>query len=36
VHLAERSHSFFHLDIHRHPCERAGMENRGGSAVGAR
>jgi len=25
VHLAERSHSFFHLDIHTHPRERAGM-----------
>ena len=36
VHLAERSHSFFHLDIHTHPRERAGMENRGGSAVGAK
>ena len=36
VHPVERSHSFYHLDIHTHPRERAGMENRGGSAVGAK
>ena len=36
VHPVERSHSFYHLDIHRHPCERAGIGDRGGSAVGAK
>ena len=36
VHPVERSHSFYHLDIHTHPCERAGMGECGGSAVGAR
>jgi hypothetical protein len=36
VHPVERSHSFYHLDIHIHPRERAGMGNRGGSAVGAK
>ncbi len=25
VHPVERSHSFYHLDIHIHPRERAGM-----------
>jgi len=36
VHLVERLCSFYHLDIHRHPRERAGMRECGGSAVGAR
>jgi hypothetical protein len=36
VHPAERLCSFYHLDIHRHPCERAGIGDRGGSAVGAK
>ena len=36
VHPVERSHSFYHLDIHTHPRERAGMGECGGSAVGAR
>ena len=36
VHLVEKLCSFYHLDIHRHPRERAGMGECGGSAVGAR
>ena len=36
VHLVEKLCSFYHLDIHRHTRERAGMGDRGGSAVGAR
>jgi hypothetical protein len=36
VHPVEKLCSFYHLDIHRHSRERAGMGNRGGSAVGAR
>ena len=36
VHPVEKLCSFYHLDIHRHPRERAGMGECGGSAVGAR
>ncbi len=36
VHLVEKLCSFHHLDHHRHTRERAGMRDRGGSAVGAR
>ena len=36
VHLVEKLCSFYHLDHHRHTRERAGMRDRGGSAVGAR
>ena len=36
VHLVEKLCSFYHLDIHRHSRERAGMGECGGSAVGAR
>jgi len=36
MHLVEKLCSFYHLDIHRHSRERAGMGDRGGSAVGAR
>ena len=36
MHLVEKLCSFYHLDIHRHPRERAGMGECGGSAVGAR
>ena len=36
VHPVEKLCSFYHLNIHRHPRERAGMGECGGSAVGAR
>jgi hypothetical protein len=36
VHPVEKLCSFYHLDTHRHPRERAGMGECGGSAVGAR
>jgi hypothetical protein len=36
VHPMEKLCSFYHLDHHRHTRERAGMRDRGGSAVGAR
>ena len=36
VHLVEKLCSFYPLDHHRHTRERAGMRDRGGSAVGAR
>ena len=36
VHPVERLCSFYHLDIHRHSRERAGMGECGGSAVGAK
>ena len=36
VHLVEKLCSFYHLDIHRHSRERAGMGDRGGSSVGAK
>ena len=36
VHLVEKLCSFYPLEHHRHTRERAGMRDRGGSAVGAR
>ncbi len=36
VHPMEKLCSFYPLDHHRHTRERAGMRDRGGSAVGAR
>ena len=36
VHPVEKLCSFYHLDIHRHSRDRAGMGDRGGSAVGAK
>jgi hypothetical protein len=35
VHLVEKLCSFYHLGIQRHSSERAGIGDRGGSAVGA-
>jgi hypothetical protein len=36
VHPTEKLCSFYHLDIHRHSRQRAGIRNRGELAVGAK